>query len=75
MEALQLNVSGACYAVFPDCPIFDHPNPNIYLLFVKKFFGKNICRYLGMKTFGWSHFFLFITLIFVFIFGLTAKLI
>ena len=59
VEALKLDKSGACYTVFPDCPMVDYPNPNFQILFSMLIFGRKILQPLGIKSFGMREFLLF----------------
>jgi hypothetical protein len=58
-----LDSSGACYAVIPDCPIFDYKNPNIFLLFGMATFGRVICQPLALRSYGVKELFIFIVVI------------
>lgn len=65
MEALRLDSSGACYAVLPDCPIFDYRNPNFYLFFAMATFGKTVGRALSLRSYCFKDFFIFIFVMFM----------
>lgn len=52
MEALKLDKAGACYVVFPDCPLLDFPNVNFPLMAAMIAFGQLICSPLRIKAFG-----------------------
>ena len=52
MEALKLDVTGACYTVYPDCPIFDFRNANFGLIFALIAFNTYVCRPLGLNGVG-----------------------
>ena len=59
VEALKLDRSGACYSVFPDCPMVDFPNVNFYILFPMIMYGRKFLQPFGIKVFGLKHFMAF----------------
>ena len=63
MVALEKDVNGACYGVFPNCPLMDIPNANAPLFYAYVIFGRTIGRTLGMDVIGPRH--LALVLIFV----------
>ena len=73
-EGLRLDSSGACYAVIPDCPIFDYKNPNLFLLFGMATFGRVICHRLALRSYGVRELFIFFAMI-LFLFLAFFKLI
>jgi len=62
-EALRLDSTGACYAVIPDCPIFDYRNPNFVLLFAMTTFGQTIGRALSLRSYCFRELFIFIVIL------------
>ena len=47
-----MDKNGACYIVFPDCPLVDFPNVNYPLGMVLIGFGKLISKIFDMKSVG-----------------------
>ena len=50
IEALKLDVTGACYIVFPDCPMFNFHNLNVFLIAVLIAINGYICKPLGISA-------------------------
>ena len=59
MEVLKQDKSGACYVIFPDCPLIDFPNVNYFWVFSMIAFGQNIARPLRLNIFGMREFLIF----------------
>ena len=59
LEALRLDKSGACYLIFPDCPLIDFPEVNFVWAFSMIAFGRFIARPLRLRSFDVSDFIIF----------------
>ena len=68
MQCLKLDKSGACYVVFPDCPLIDFPNVSYFWVFAMISFGQNILQPLNLKSFGMSTFIIFCILVCMFVY-------
>ena len=68
MQCLKLDKSGACYVVFPDCPLIDFPNVGYFWVFAMISFGQNILQPLNLKSFGMSTFIIFCILVCIFVY-------
>ena len=52
MLALRKDVNGACYGVFPDCPVMDLPNGNTPIFYGYAFLGQTLGKRLGLEVIG-----------------------
>ena len=50
MVALKCDVNGACYGVFPDCPLMDLPNPNTVVFYAYALLGQSVGHRLGLEV-------------------------
>ena len=55
-KSLEVDQTGACYVVFPDCPPFQFPDANMGLMFGMIAFGHKLAAPLGLETFNVKHF-------------------
>ena len=65
--SLKMDKNGACYIVYPDCPPFQMPNPNMPILIAMIAFGHYLGVPLSLETFKVKHVFLSIFMIFLFV--------
>ena len=66
--SLKIDQTGACYVVFPDCPPFPMPNPNMPTLGAMIAFGKYFGGPLSLETFNGKHVILAAVLILLFLY-------
>jgi len=66
--SLKIDQNGACYVVFPDCPPFPMPNPNMPTLGAMIAFGKTFGGPLSLETFNGKHVILAAVLILLFLY-------
>ena len=66
--SLKMDKNGACYVVYPDCPPFQMPNPNMPILFAMIAFGQYLGVPLRFETFKGKHVFLAILMIVLFVY-------
>jgi hypothetical protein len=66
--SLKIDQNGACYVVFPDCPPFPMPNPNMPTLGAMIAFGKYFGGPLSLETFNGKHVILAAVLILLFLY-------
>lgn len=53
--ALKRDVNGACYGVFPDCPLMDFPNSNTPLFYAYALLGQKLFQRMGLEVIGPIH--------------------
>ena len=53
--SLKIDQNGACYVVFPDCPPFQMPNPNMPTLGAMVAFGHYLGAPMSLETFNAKH--------------------
>ena len=55
MVSLKRDVNGACYGVFPSCPLMDLPNGNVALFYAYGILGRTIGNRLNLEVIGPIH--------------------
>ena len=50
MVALKRDLNGACYGVFPDCPLMDIPNSNTAIFFAYAVLGQYVGQKFGLEV-------------------------
>ena len=68
--SLKIDQNGACYIVFPDCPPFQMPNPNMLTIGAMFTFGHKLGTPMSLETFNVKHVISAAVLILLFIYML-----
>ena len=66
MKALECDKSGACYIIFPDCPILEFPELNFFWAFAMIFFGRLVAKPLNFQTLDIQDFLIFGLIVIIF---------
>jgi len=67
MKSLEYDKDGACYIIFPDCPLIDYPINQTLEFIGIVMIAKRIAGHLGVELFTFKH--LLVILLFLFIFA------
>lgn len=67
MVALERDVNGACYGVFPECPLMDLPNANGPIFYAYAFLGQTVGQKLGLDVIGPKHLAITLALLLLFL--------
>ena len=54
-HSLKLDINGACYVVYPDCPVFRAPDATPLSIGAMVGFGQHIAGPLNIEDFSFKH--------------------
>ena len=67
-HSLKLDINGACYAVYPDCPVFRVPNMTPKFAIAMIGFGQQVAAPLGIEDFTLKHLFALALVVLAFVY-------